>query len=121
MNIHLQCCYLPLLLKVMKIISKSIWVFLKNLQATEVKVELGVLSGQVCHLCIGSQAMLFLKLQGFPRCGSTTLPSTFLLNLFFVFLGLYLKQMEAPRLGVKSAVAADLHHSHSNVGSKSHL
>ena len=35
----------------------------------------------------------------------------------FVFLGLHLQHMEIPRLGVE----LELHHSHSNVGSKPHL
>ena len=35
---------------------------------------------------------------------------------FFCFLGLHLWPMEVPRLGVKSATAAGLHHSHSNGG-----
>ena len=37
---------------------------------------------------------------------------------FFVFLGLQVQHMEVPRLGAKSATAASLHHSHSNVGSE---
>ena len=40
------------------------------------------------------------------------------LPFFFVFWGLHLQHMEIPRLGVKSDIAAGLHHSHSNSGSK---
>ena len=42
--------------------------------------------------------------------------------LFFVFLGLLQWHMEIPRLGgLIGAVAASLHHSHSNVGSELRL
>ena len=34
--------------------------------------------------------------------------------------GLHPWHMEVPRLGVQSAAAANLHHSHSNVGSLTH-
>ena len=45
-----------------------------------------------------------------------------LLLLFFVFLGLHLRHMEVPRLGVRiGAIAAGLHHSHSNTGSQPRL
>ena len=37
---------------------------------------------------------------------------------FFCFLGLHLWHMDVPRLGVESAAAAGLYHSHGNVGSE---
>ena len=39
----------------------------------------------------------------------------------FCLLGLQLQCMEVPRLGVIRTVAADLHHGHSNAGSKACL
>ena len=43
-------------------------------------------------------------------------------SIFFdVFLGLNSGHMEVPRLGVKSATAAGLRHSHSNAGSEKRL
>ena len=45
----------------------------------------------------------------------------FFFFLFLIFLGLYLRHMEVPRLGVESAGAAGLYHRHSNARSEPHL
>ena len=41
--------------------------------------------------------------------------------VFFAFLGTHRKHMEVPSLGMESAVAFGLHHSHSNASSEPHL
>ena len=62
-----------------------------------------------------------------PRLPNSECPHLLWYRLFvclfvlFCFLELHLHHMEVPRLGVESATAAGLHHSHSNSGSKPHL
>ena len=59
-----------------------------------------------------------MEANAFCKAMSTWNLVFFFFFVFFVFLGSYSWHMEVPRQGVHSAIAASLHHSHSNTRSE---